>query len=45
VQIRNFTDFTKSDFEQIKNLKLQNQKLEQARDLSLPRLMNGEITV
>ena len=32
-------------FEQVANLDLQNQKLTQARDLLLPRLMNGEITV
>ena len=32
-------------FEQTSNLDLQNQKLVQARDLLLPRLMNGEIAV
>ena len=32
-------------FEQTANLDLQNQKLSQARDLLLPRLMNGEIAV
>ena len=32
-------------FLQIKNLLIQNQKLKQARDLLLPRLMNGEVTV
>ena len=31
--------------EQVKNLYLQNQKLQSARDLLLPRLMNGEINV
>ncbi|AFZ45528.1 restriction modification system DNA specificity domain protein [Halothece sp. PCC 7418] len=35
---------TKID-KQIRTLYLQNQKLSQARDLLLPRLMNGEITV
>jgi len=30
---------------QIHNLRLQNQKLKAARDLLLPRLMSGEITV
>jgi type I restriction enzyme, S subunit len=32
-------------FKQIGNLDQQNQKLAQARDLLLPRLMNGEIAV
>ena len=32
-------------FAQIGNLDQQNQKLAQARDLLLPRLMNGEIAV
>ncbi|MDP3103579.1 MAG: restriction endonuclease subunit S [Candidatus Methanoperedens sp.] len=32
-------------FVQIKNLQLQNSKLKNARDILLPRLMNGEITV
>lgn len=32
-------------FDQIGNLDQQNQKLSQARDLLLPRLMNGEIAV
>jgi hypothetical protein len=32
-------------YEQIKNLQYQNQKLAQARDLFLPRLMSGAIEV
>ena len=32
-------------FEQISRLDQQNEKLAQARDLLLPRLMNGEIAV
>jgi type I restriction enzyme S subunit len=40
-----FTETIKPIFDQIKNLYLQNIKLSQARDLLLPRLMNGEIAV
>jgi len=40
-----FTDFTRPAFRQIQTLHMQNQKLQQARDLLLPRLMNGEIAV
>ena len=32
-------------YDQLKNLKLQNVRLEESRDLLLPRLMNGEMTV
>ena len=40
-----FRCFTELLFDQIKNLHIQNQKLRAARDLLLPRLMNGEIAV
>ena len=40
-----FSDFCEDVFQQVLNLKKQNQKLAQARDLLLPRLMNGEIAV
>ena len=40
-----FKSFASSCFRQIRNLSLQNQKLKQARDLLLPRLMSGEIPV
>lgn len=40
-----FNEFAEPAFEQIKNLHTQNQKLRTARDLLLPRLMSGEITV
>jgi type I restriction enzyme S subunit len=43
--LREFSDFCTLIFEQIKNLSLQNIKLKVARDILLPRLMNGEITV
>jgi type I restriction enzyme, S subunit len=43
--LSDFTDFAQDIFCQIKNLTLQNQKLSTARDLLLPRLMNGEISV
>lgn len=38
-----FNEFVEPIFDQIKNLHLQNQQLRAARDLLLPRLMNGEI--
>lgn len=41
----NFNDFCKPIFFQIKTLSLQNKKLKEARDILLPRLMNGEIAV
>jgi type I restriction enzyme S subunit len=40
-----FTEIVSPVFEQILNLQLTNQKLRQARDLLLPRLMNGELAV
>lgn len=40
-----FSESTEPIFLQIHNLHLQNQKLRAARDLLLPRLMSGEITV
>lgn len=43
--IRDFTNYAKSGFKQIKNLRSQNQKLKQARNLLLPRLMSGEIPI
>jgi type I restriction enzyme S subunit len=43
--LRLFSGFAEPAFEEIKNLALQNQKLRQARDLLLPRLMNGELAV
>jgi type I restriction enzyme S subunit len=43
--LRLFSEFAEPIFEQIKNLHAQNQKLRLARDLLLPRLMNGEISV
>ena len=41
--IEHFNFATNPVFEQIKILTLQNQKLRQARDLLLPRLMRGEL--
>lgn len=43
--LRLFSDFAGPVFQEIKNLAAQNQKLRQARDLLLPRLMNGELAV
>ncbi len=40
-----FDGFVVPLFDQIGNLTLQNQKLRTSRDLLIPRLMNGEITV
>ncbi len=40
-----FGQIVKASFEQIEKLSLTNLKLAQARDLLLPRLMNGEIAV
>jgi type I restriction enzyme S subunit len=40
-----FTESARPMFDQIKGLHTQNQKLRAARDLLLPRLMNGEIAV
>lgn len=43
--VRSFAESTSPFFDQIDNLLIQNQKLKQARDLLLSRLMNGEIAV
>lgn len=43
--LRWFDDAVRSVFAQVENLTLQNQKLRAARDLLLPRLMSGEISV
>lgn len=43
--LRNFHDFCLPVFEHIKLLQIQNNKLREARDLLLPRLINGEIAV
>jgi len=43
--VRILNDLTSKIVSQLKTLALQNQKLKQARDLLLPKLMNGEITV
>ena len=40
-----FDEFAAPLFAQIENLAAQNEKLRAARDLLLPRLMNGEIAV
>lgn len=45
-KLRNlFSESVEPNFRQIENLSVQNQKLAQARDLLLPRLMNGELAV
>jgi type I restriction enzyme S subunit len=43
--MKNYCVVLKSSSLQIQNLELQNQKLKEARDILLPRLMNGEIAV
>ena len=43
--LRTFDEFAADAFAQIKNLNIQTQKLRTARDLLLPRLMSGELTV
>jgi type I restriction enzyme S subunit len=43
--VREFTNIAEPCFEQIKVIRTQNQKLHAARDLLLPRLMSGEISV
>ena len=43
--LTHFHEATEPNFRLIANLDLQNQKLAQARDLLLPRLMSGEIAV
>lgn len=43
--VKVFCDYVNPMFEQIRNLIYYNQKLREARDLLLPKLMSGEITV
>lgn len=43
--MENFQEAATGCFEQIKNLRRQNQKLSRARDLLLPRLMDGSLSV
>jgi type I restriction enzyme S subunit len=43
--LRTFDEFAVDVFAQVKKLASQNQKLRQARDLLLPRLMNGELAL
>jgi type I restriction enzyme S subunit len=43
--MRRFGEIAETSFQQRETLALQNQKLKAARDLLLPRLMSGEITV
>jgi type I restriction enzyme S subunit len=43
--LESFDETTEPTFSQIHNLRQQNEKLRVARDLLLPRLMNGEIAV
>jgi len=40
-----FSDFAKPAFDQIENLTISNARLAKARDLLLPKLMNGEVAV
>jgi len=43
--MQNFLAALAPVYDQLKNLKLQNMRFEESRDLLLPRLMNGEVTV
>ena len=43
--IEQFTGVIKDIFEQVDQLSSMNRKLTEARDILLPRLMNGELTV
>jgi type I restriction enzyme S subunit len=43
--LRQFAEFAEPIIDQLLGLKQHNQKLKQARDLLLPKLMSGEITV
>ena len=43
--IDQFTDVVKDNFEQVDQLSSMNRKLAEARDILLPRLMNGELAV
>ncbi|PHQ69164.1 MAG: type I restriction endonuclease subunit S, partial [Paracoccus sp.] len=40
-----FVLVVRNNFDQIRNLMAQNARLAQARDLLLPKLMSGELTV
>ena len=41
--VETFEEFAQRTFLQVVNLSMQNRKLQEARDLLLPRLMNGEL--
>ena len=43
--LEQFDEFASSCFEEIALLMRQNQNLEKARDLLLPRLMNGDLAI
>lgn len=43
--LEEFVQVVRNNFDQIRNLMAQNAKLAQARDLLLPKLMSGELTV
>ncbi len=43
--LKSFDDLIQTTVEQLRSLSFANQKLRQARDLLLPRLMNGELAV
>jgi type I restriction enzyme S subunit len=43
--LESFDNAAEPCFKEIQNLQMQNQALERARDLLLPRLMNGELAV
>ena len=43
--MQNFLATLAPVYDQLKNLKLENMRLEESRDLLLPRLMNGEVAV
>ena len=45
ILVKEFSDTANHIFKQVRILKQSTSKLEQARDLLLPRLMSGEITV
>jgi type I restriction enzyme S subunit len=43
--VKNFEEISLPIDNQIKTLHIQNERLSEARDILLPRLINGEITV
>jgi type I restriction enzyme S subunit len=43
--LKEYEEFAYNLIKQVRIIKKQNQKLIEARDILLPRLMNGEITV